>query len=228
MKHIGIVGVSAEGAALCYSTIVQESAKILGEFRHPEISLNNISFQTIVEAQRQKDWHKVGEILLLSIKKLAQIGADFAIIPANSVHYSYDFLAKNSPIPIISIVDVVVEECQKRGYKKVGVLGIGLTMSEGLYGKPLQKAEIEVVIPSAEQQQILNTLIYQEIIPKKVTANTIDKAVAVVQSLKKRGCDAVILGCTELPIVIVEENSPLPFVDTTRLLAKKALKLALQ
>lgn len=227
MKHIGIVGVSAEGAALCYSTMVQESSKILGEFRHPEISLNNLSFQMIVEVQRWKDWKTVGQILVSSIKKLKEIGADFAVIPANSVHYSFDYLKEHSPLPLLSIVDVTVKECLERGYKRVGVLGVGVTMSDGLYENPLRAAGIEPVIPDQEQQNILNELIYQEIIPKKVTTATVDKAIAVVQSLKEQGCDAVILGCTELPIIITEEHSPLPFVDTTRLLAKKAVELAL-
>ena len=139
MKHIGIVAVSSEGASLCYRTICSEANKVLGEQKHPEITLHHFSFDLILKAQAKGDREAVAAILLDSIEKVAKSGADFAIIPANSVHFEIDSIKAKSPLPVLSILDIVAEECKQKHYQKVGVLGIGLTMSGGLFDEALMK-----------------------------------------------------------------------------------------
>lgn len=228
MKHIGIVGITAEGAALCYKTIVSQSAKMVGQNIHPEISINNVSFDQILKLQKAKDWSGVAELVCTSTQKLASIGAEVAIIPANSMHYAVDKIQRQSIIPVLNLIDLVVNECLTKGFKKTAVLGVGITMSDGLYENPLRHANIEAVVPNAQIQLELNDLIYNEIVPARYTENTTLKVIGVIDKLKVEGCDSVILGCTELPILVNESNSPLPFIDTTRLLAIKALEHSLQ
>lgn len=228
MKHIGIVGVTAEGAALCYRTIVSEAAKLLGQNKHPEISLHNHPFALLAELQMKKDWDGLSDQLSLSVKKLASIGADFAIMPSNSPHYAIDLIRKKSPIPVMSIVEATVNEVKEKGFKRFAILGIGITMTDGLYEKPLKTAGIDPVIPNKLQQDVLIDVIYNYIIPDKSTTKSTQKVIAVINQLKEKKCDSVGLCCTELPIIITKENSPLPFVDTTRLIAKKALEYAIE
>jgi aspartate racemase len=228
MKTVGIVGITAEGGALCYKTIVSEAAKKLGDYKHPEILLDNPQFYEILQAQRQDNWDKVAEICLNSINKLKSIGADFIIIPGNSIHFAFNKIVVKSPLPVISIVETAVEECWDRGYKKIAVLGVGITMSGGLFKEPVEKRGMTYQVPSQDDQELLNKIIYEEIVPDKVSQKSVELIVNLINKLKSGGCDAVILGCTELPIVVTEENSPLPIIDTTRLLAKKALELAIE
>ncbi|MDO8554108.1 MAG: amino acid racemase [Candidatus Micrarchaeota archaeon] len=226
MKHIGIVAITAEGATLCYRTIVSEAGKLLGQNKHPEITLNNAPFDEILSAQNKGDWSKVANVILNSIAKLQKAGTEFAVIPANSVHYSFDEIKKKSTIPVLSIIEITAEECKKLGYKKVGLVGTKLTMENSLYQKPLQKYDIELVIPEKKDREKINCIIFNEIVLNKIIST--NEIVEIINKLKQNGCDAVILGCTEIPIVINEQNSPLPFIDTTRLLAIKALEYSLK
>lgn len=226
MKHIGIVGITAEGAALCYKTIVAQSARLVGQNIHPEISINNISFDQILALQKAKSWSGVAKLMCSSIQKLSSIGAEVAIIPANSVHYAIEEILRISPIPVLNLVDLVANECITRGFKKTAILGVGITMSDGLYERSLMNVGVETITPSVEVQSELNDIIYNEIVPGIYTEETTQKIVKILDDLRSSGCDSVILGCTELPILITEANSPLPFIDTTRLLAIKSLDYA--
>ena len=226
-KTIGIVAVTAEGAALCYRTIVAESARYLPPEVHPPIVLHNASLHIINERLRQRDWPGVAALVGDAIGKLVSIGAELVIMPANAPHHAATRIAAESLVPFLSIVDVSVAECSERGYTRVAILGIGLTMSDGLYEGPLRERGIEPILPTAEEQEIVNATIFDQIIPARVTRRGTQQVLEVIARLKRRGADAVILGCTELPIVVTERNAPLPFVDTTRLLARKALEHAI-
>ena len=193
----------------------------MGLNHHPEISLHNYSFHKILEPFNKKDWESLSNIINDSMKKLASIGADFAIIPANSVHFAFKEIEKNSPIPVLSIVEIAAKECKGKNYKKVCVLGVGMTMSDGLFNQQLSHYGITPIIPLKGEQKIVNEVIYN-IVTAKVTDKSIKKIVDIISSLKEKGCYAVILGCTELPLIIDRNNSPLPFINTTRLLAIKA------
>ncbi len=228
MKTIGIAGITAEGASLCYKTVCSHAGGILGLYKHPPVLLHNPSFSDIFDAQQRDDWKTVADIVSDSVSKLAIAGADFAIIPGNSVHFVLDDIRARSTIPVVSIVDTAVAACKTRGYRKVAVLGVGLTMSRGLYSPALQQAGIAEMPVPLHDQEVISRIIYDQIVPGNVTGQARSVLLALAESYKTAGCDALLLACTELPIVITDDVSPLPTVDTTRLLAIEAVRLALQ
>ena len=225
MKHIGIIGVSAEGAALCFKTICAEAGKKLGDFIHPEITIHEQSSKLYFDAE--PDWRKIADILLVSAQKLSKAGADFAIIPSNTMHFAFSEVKERSPIPLLSIVEVAADECAERRVKKVGVLGTKLTMEGGLYTSILSQRGVEVIVPESDDRNIIDQIIFKEIVPSRVTEHTARSVLAVIKNLQDAGAEAIILGCTELPIVVDDSNSSVPTIDTTRLLARKALEYAL-
>lgn len=225
-KTIGIVAVTAEGAALCYRTIVAESARYLPPEHHPPVVLHNASLHLVNERLRERDWPAVAAVVGDAIRKLVSIGAELVIMPANAPHYAAAQIAAECRVPFVSIVEISAGECAVRGYKRVAVLGIGLTMSDGLYEGPLRERGIEPIPPSPEEQATVNAVIFEQIIPARVTRQGTQRVLDVIAQLRERGADAVILGCTELPIVVTERNTPLPFIDTTRMLARRALAYA--
>ncbi len=230
MKHIGIAGITIPGSLLCIDTIVEESYKHFGRAsgKHPRITYTNPAYSEVGPAISEKRWDTVATDLLTSIKMLAAAGADFVIIPSNAPHYAIAEVQQKAPIPVISIVEIAVAECRDRGFTKVGILGVNVTMSDGLYEEPLRYVGIEPFTPTLSDQQAVSNLLYDEVIHGKPTEETAHKMRALIQQLKDQGCDGFIAGCTEIPVVITsEQDSPLPFVDTTRLLAKKAFELAL-
>jgi len=225
-KTIGIVAVTAEGGSLCYRTIVSESATLLPAQVHPPIVLHNPSLSLTNCSLQARDWPGLAAILNESIAKLVSIGAQLIVMPANAPHYALDYILPSCPVPFVSIVETTVAACVERGYARVAILGIGLTMSDGLYTQALHERGIASITPTPVEQASMNRVIFEEIIPAHVTKAGVQRIVDIMHSLKAQGADAVILGCTELPLVITEHNSPLPFLDTTRLQARKALELA--
>jgi aspartate racemase len=229
LKHIGVASITVPGALLCIDSIVEESYHHFGKASkiHPHITFTQPPLNEIEPLLAQKDWDQVAQCLLASIEILSKAGVDFVLIPSNAPHYAIKQVQDKSPLPVLSIVDITVAECKRRGFKKVGILGMNVTMSDGLYVEPLKKVGIEPINLPSEKQKELSDLIFDEIIIGKPTLNTADKLRVFIRELLDLGCDAFIAGCTEIPVVITDEDdSPLPFVDTTRLLAKKAFEYA--
>lgn len=227
MKTIGIVAVTAEGAADCYKQIVKLAGEKLGANKHPKIILINPSFDTILQAQQRRDWQTVANILGNAAQNAITSGAEFIIIPANSVHYAYDLVVKQVDVSILNLVEEVVDECVRKGYKKVAVLGVGLTMSDGLYEKPLARRSIESVKLTDNEKALLDKIIYEELVHGLVNADSTARIVAICERLKQSGCEALILACTELPMMLTEENTSLPLLDSTKLLAGAAVQEAI-
>lgn len=226
-KHIGIIGVSFEGAALCYRTICQEAIDIMGDLNHPEISLHNHSLSIYMNYIERNDWDGVANLMVSSARKLAAAGADFGICPDNTVHRAFEKVVDRSPIPLISIIETVVEECRSKKYKKVGVLGTKYTMQGPVYRDTLSRLKIEMRVPDKKDQETVNHIIFNELVPEKITESARKDLKKIIQGLKESGCDAVILGCTEIPLIVNSKNSPLPVIDSTRLLALRALEYSL-
>jgi len=227
-KHIGIIAVSSEGAALCYRTICQEAPAIMGKFAHPEVTMHTHSLSRYMDYIEKDDWDSVATLMISSAKKLASAGADFAICPDNTVHRAFEKASNQSPIPLISITETVAKQCQLKGYKKVGVLGTKYTMQGPIYRDALSKLKIEMTVPDEKDQENINSIIFNELVTGKITEPSSKSMIEVIQKLRDSGCDAVILGCTEIPLVVNSKNSPLPVIDSTRLLARKALKHSLE
>lgn len=227
-KHIGIIAVSSEGAALCYRTICQEAPAIMGKFTHPEVTMHTHPLSRYMDHIEKDDWDNVAALMISSAKKLASAGADFAICPDNTVHRAFEKASNQSPIPLISITETAAKQCQLKGYKKVGVLGTKYTMQGPIYRDALSKLKIEMTVPDEKDQENINSIIFNELVIGKTTESSRKNMIKIIQKLKDTGCDAIILGCTEIPLAINSKNSPLPVIDSTRLLARKALKHSLE
>jgi aspartate racemase len=222
-KHIGIVSVTCEGAALCYRSICAEAAAVMGEYRHPEITMHAIPFTEYMPFISRLDWEGVAGLLLKSAEKLAHAGADFAICPANTVHEAFKFMGSRSPIPWLHIVHVVADAAVDRGWSKLGILGTKFLMEGNLYQEVLSERGVEAVVPEVEEREKINAFIFEELVKgnfKKPTKEYFRRAAA---ELASRGCDAVVMGCTEIPILLRPEDVEVPLLDSTRLLAKAAL-----
>jgi aspartate racemase len=224
--HIGIVACSAEGAALCYRTICSEGAPMLGLHAHPEVSMHTPSFARYTECLEGDDWQSVGELMLDSAQKLARIGADFLICPDNTIHQALPFIETRLPLPWLHIAEVVAEEAVRRGFRRLGLTGTQWLVESGVYPAQLAARGIEYLRPSAEEREEMNRIIMDELVYGVFKSDSSGYFQGVIGRMKRDGCDAVVLGCTEIPLIIDESSSPLPTLDSTRLLARAALRRA--
>lgn len=224
--HIGIVGCSAEGAALCYRTICAEAGTLLGPHAHPEITMHTPSLARYVDCLERGDLQGVGELMLASARKLQAAGADFLICPDNTIHQAMPYVLPRSPLPWLHIAQVVADEALARGYRTLGITGTRWLVESEVYPDKLAERGLRWLRPEATQREQLGSLIMDELVRGIIRPESTRSLLAIVEDLKQRGCDAVILGCTELPLVIDDANSPLPTLDSTRLLARAALARA--
>lgn len=227
-KHIGIVAGSAEGAALCYRTICLEAQSFMGEHNHPEVTMNSLPMAEHMRHILAGDWEAAAELLLTSARKVAQAGADFAICPDNTYHQALPYLIPRSPIPWIHIAEAVAEEANRAGYARLGVLGTKYLMEGPVYPEALKGFGIEREIPDEADRERINDIIFKELVNGLFPERSRLYFNEVTDGLKARGCDAVVLGCTEIPLIVRPDDCPLPTLDSTRLLARAALRRALE
>lgn len=227
-KHIGIVACSAEGAALCYRTICLEGADLLGEHSHPEVTMHTYPLRQYVRLIEADDWDGVGDLMSSSAEKLAKVGVDFAICPDNTLHQAFDQAIEKSPIPWLHIAEVVAEEAKRHSYRCLGVLGTRWLMEGPVYPTKLAAAGIQHRIPKAKDRDRIHRIIFDELVNGRFVDESRAYFVRVIDGLKNDHCDAVVLGCTEIPLLVTPESSPLPTLDSTRLLARAALKKAIE
>ena len=220
-QHIGIVACSAEGAALCYRTICVEGAELLGPHDHPEVSMHTHSLAEYMKCIDRGDWHGVGELMLSSAGKLAKIGADFLICPDNTIHQALPYVEPRSPRPWLHIADVVIARASERGFRRVGLTGTRWLVESEVYPK-------EYARPNSAEREEINRIIMDELVYGVFKPEAIAYFQRVIGRMKGEGCDAVVLGCTEIPLIVNDSNSPLPTLDSTRLLARAALQRAMQ
>jgi len=227
-QHIGIVAGSAEGAALCYRTICLEAPAVMGEHNHPEITMNSVPLAAHMRHVRANDWEALAGILAASAHKVAQAGANFAICPDNTYHQSFKYLISQSPIPWIHIAGAVADEAQRSGFRRLGILGTKYLTESSVYPEALAVYKIEREIPEEVDREKINQIIFKELVNGIFLETSRLYFNEVAEELKERGCDAVVLGCTEIPLIVNPEDTPLPTLDSTRLLARAALKKALE
>ena len=225
-KHIGIVACSAEGAALCYRTICIEGEKLMGRYAHPEVTMHTYSHSEYMRYIEVGDWENVASLMLSSVAKVAKVGADFAICPDNTIHQAFDLVVKKSPIPWLHIAEEVAADAKRKNYKCLGVLGTRFLMEGTVYPAKLAAVDIEYMIPAIKDRERINTIIFNELVYGIFSSEARAYLNDVIGDLKNQGCDAVVLGCTEIPLLVSQEKSPLPTLDSTRLLARAALKKA--
>jgi aspartate racemase len=226
MKHIGIVAVSTEGAALCYRTICLAGATVLGPHQHPEISLHNFPLAEYQRLIDEDNWRAVGAMLLESAEKLVRAGAEILVCPDNTIHQGLDLVRDRSPAPWIHIAEEVTRDARQRGFKRVGILGTRFLMEGPVYPSRLAAAGIEHRIPNAAQRERINQIIYYELVRARFEPSSLAYFQSVIRDLASDGCDAVALACTEIPLLVGEDDSGLPILDSTRILARAALREA--
>jgi aspartate racemase len=222
-KHIGIVACSYEGAALCYRTICNEGSQLMGEHSHPEVSLHNHPLSDYMKFISVGDWKGVADLMLSSSEKLFKAGADFLITPDNTIHQAFSFVLERSPLPWLHIADEVAKIADKNRYTRLGILGTRFLMEGPVYPEILDARGIDYSIPSEEKRVKVNDIIFNELVYGIITDPSKIYFLKIVDELRAGGCDAVVLGCTEIPLIVLPEESSLPVLDSTRILARAAL-----
>jgi aspartate racemase len=226
MRHIGIVACSAEGAALCYRTICVEGAARSGGYAHPEVTLHTPPLADYVACLDRGDWAGVAELMLGSARKLAAVGADFLICPDNTIHQAMPQVVPRSPLPWLHIADVVAAHAAGRGLRRLGVLGTRWLVEGDVYPHALAARGLGCVRPAAADRDEVHRIIMDELVHGALRPEATAAVRRIVERLAGDGCDAVVLGCTELPLILDDARSPLPTLDSTRLLARAALHTA--
>jgi len=227
-KHVGIVGCSAEGAALCYRTLCMEAPRLMGEHCHPEVTVHTYPLSDYMVHIRSGAWEEVANLMLSSAEKLQRAGADFAVCPDNTIHQAFDMVVDNSPIPWLHIAERVAQEARDKGFRKLAVLGTKYLMTGPVYPDALGKFGIAYEIPAPDVREKIDAIIFTELVNAVFTEKSRLCFNEVMDGLKALGCDAAVLGCTEIPLIVDPLDAPLPTLDSTRLLARAALREALK
>lgn len=227
MKHIGILAHSFEGATLCFRTACLEGVKQLGPHMHPEITMTCSPMALVLEAWERGDNDQLRGFFMEDARKLAAAGCDFFVCPDNTAHIALESEGEPFPIPGLHIGEVVAGEAARRGYRKVGILGTKYTMTGPVYPGALGRRGIEWAVPSEADRKVIDDIIFGELCLGTFTDQSRAAYVRTIDRLKAVGCDSVALVCTEIPLLITPDVSPLPTLDSTRLLAAAAVEVAI-
>jgi aspartate racemase len=227
VQHIGIVGCSAEGASLCFRTICAEAPALLGPFSHPEVSMHTPSLAAYMDCFARDDWFGVAALMLTSANKLSHTGVDFLICPDNTIHRALPHVLPRSPLPWLHIAEVVADEAANRGFKRLGLIGTQWLMDGPVYANAFAAGGVALILPHDDEQRRVNRIIIDELTYGAIKLESVAYFQGVIARMAASGCEAVILGCTEIPLVINDDNSPLPTLDSTRLLARAAVRRAI-
>ena len=225
-RHIGIVAVSAEGAALCYRTICSEGAALLGPHDHPQVTMHTYPLAAYMQHIDAGRWDEAGQLLLSSANILIRAGADLLICPDNTLHQALDLVRQQSLAPWLHIAEEVAAVAAARGFRRLGILGTRYLMEGPVYRAKLVARGIAHEIPEADDRERINSIIFSELVNGRFEEASRRYFDTVIETLGARGCDAVVLGCTEIPLLVTEAESPLPAIDSTRTLARAALREA--
>lgn len=225
-KHIGIVGCSPEGTALCYREIFRHAKRLLGDRGHPVVSIHNEPLERYVDAVLKDDWHTVGDLLTRSASFLSACGAEFCIVPDNLMQHGVHLAEGASPIPWLTMTDMVTRAVEGDRRQVVGLIGTKMVMFGSTYQTALGLKGVRVLIPQEDEAESLNAIIFRELVFGETRPESRAQVVQIVRRLADRGCEAVVLGCSEAALVISEENSPVPVYDATDLLAEGAVRFA--
>jgi aspartate racemase len=224
--HIGIVAVSAEGAALCYRTICTEGAEILGPHAHPEVTMHTYPLSRYMRDIDAGSWDDAAQLLLSSARKLVEAGAEILVCPDNTIHQALDLVRDQAPARWLHIAEEVAGVAASKGFKRLAILGTRYLMEGPVYRSKLSRCSIDYDIPGADERGKINDTIFGELVYGRFEERSRAVFREIIAGLAKRGCDAVVLGCTEIPLLISQADSPLPVLDSTRILARAALREA--
>jgi len=200
----------------------------MGEHAHPEVSLHNYPLNEYMKYISTGDWEGVAELMLLSSKKLYNAGADFLISPDNTIHQSLSYVVKRSPLPWMHIGEEVAKITQKNRFRKLGILGTKFLMEGPVYSEILEDRNIGYCIPSADKRMKINDIIFNELVYGIINEASKKYLLDIIYEFRSDGCDAVVLGCTEIPLIVLPEEASIPVLDSTRILARAALRHSLE
>lgn len=226
-KHIGILAHSFEGATLCFHEACLQGVKRLGAHLHPEITMTCSAMALVLDAWESGDNKTLRAFFLKDAEQLAAAGADFFVCPDNTAHIALESSGQPFPIPALHIGEVVAEQALRDGRRKIGILGTKYTMNGPVYPGALGRRGLEWAVPGREDQKLINDIIFDELCLGVFTDESRVAYVGIIDKLKRDGCDAVALVCTEIPLLVTPGTSPLPTLDSTRLLAKAAVEVAI-
>lgn len=227
MLHIGILAHSGDGSALCYLEAIRESARRLGPHEHPEITMSILPMGGSLKAWDVMDLDAINAHLMRTAQRLKAAGCDFFICPDNTAHIALDAAREPYPLPGLHIAEIVAERAKTDGRKRIALLGTRYTMEGPAYPAAFARNGLDMRTPVPADRALLNQLIFEELTQGVISETARREFVRVIETLKGEGCDAVALSCTEIPLLITPENLPLPILDSTRLLARQAVAVAL-
>ncbi|HEY6277362.1 MAG TPA: aspartate/glutamate racemase family protein [Streptosporangiaceae bacterium] len=226
MAHAGILAHSTEGAALCFLAYCQEGHQRTGRNEHPDVTMDYIALGASMPAWEAGDYAAVRSTLSVSVDRLARAGAGFFACPDNTAHLALEVPGPDLALPGLHIAEVVADQAAREGRQRVAVLGTKYTMESPLYPRVLAARGIGSEIPAAADRLILNEIIFGELVNGVFSGPSRQEYLRVIRDLAARGCDAAALVCTEIPLLITPDVSPLPTLDSTRLLARAAYQVA--
>ncbi|MCH1625025.1 aspartate/glutamate racemase family protein [Ferdinandcohnia quinoae] len=228
MKTIGLIGgLSWESSSVYYSYINRFVQESLGGINSAKCLLYSFNFEEVAALQKAGEWAKLTDEMIHAAKTLENSGADMIVICTNTMHKMVDEMKSTLSIPIIHIVDCVVEAVKEKGLAKVGLLGTRFTMEQPFYREILEKSGIEVIIPNDSDREVIHNVIYQELCKGELNDSSKQAYLDIIQSLHKEGAEGIILGCTEIPLLIQQVDTSIPVFDTTYLHSKKVAEIAL-
>jgi aspartate racemase len=228
-KKIGILGgMSPESTVAYYEYITRTYTRQFGDYGYPEVIIYSVSFQPYVDWPNENRWDLVARGLGEAAQRLEQAGADFIVIATNTMHIVFDEVQANVDIPMLSLLDAVGDAILARGIKTVGLLGTKFTMEKTFYQDALARKGIAVLVPDAQDRDYVNSVIYDELVAGQIRDESRAGFVAIIDKLAARGAQGIILGCTEIPLLVTQRGVEIPLFDTTTLHAQAALDYALQ
>ncbi|MFQ6076847.1 MAG: aspartate/glutamate racemase family protein [Candidatus Bathyarchaeia archaeon] len=228
-KRIGILGgLSPESTITYYEYITRTYYERFGDYNYPEILIYSVNFQEFVDWQKEGRWDRAADKMVEALAALHRAGADFGVIATNTMHIVFDEVQERSPMPLISIIDATAEAIKRESIRVVGLLGTIFTMSESFYRDGLSKHGIKTLVPNRDDQQYINRVIYGELTVGKILPESRKGFVRIVEDLKSRGGQGVVLGCTEIPLLMREEDCDTRLFNTTTIHAEKALEYAVR
>ena len=227
MRHIGILAHSADGAALCFLEMVREACRRLGAHQHPEITLSILPMGPTLEHYERNELRAVKAHLARTARRLADAGCAFFVCPDNTAHIALELPGEPLPLPGLHIAEIVAEQARAEGYARVGLLGTKWTMEGPVYPAAFARHGLDLRIPAAPDRVLVDEVIFGELCLGRLVDPSRAEYVRIIETMKREGCDAVALSCTEIPLLITPEVSPIPTLDSTRLLARAAVEVAL-
>lgn len=228
-KKIGILGgLTPESTVTYYQHIVRRYQELFGDHSYPEVIIYSVSFQKFEDWMDEEDWRSIEEALLGCLESLSAAGADFAIIATNTMHIVFDELRERSPIPLISIIETTAEAVGKEGMNTVGLLGTRFTMEKPFYREGLERHGIKVIVPEKADRDYINKVVFEELSRGILRPESRQRFLEIIKGLMRRGAQGVVLGCTEIPLLVTQDHTKVRLFDTATLHAEKALEYAIQ